>query len=387
MLTMMMKDLSPHRQDHKALRVGLLAAVVLTVELGQSSNLHFRGLWSLSIHQGSPQSLPRKHDRTAAFAGSFGTQRWRNQRQKFIATLAVGWLEIEANRANALEVLELAPGSSKSQLRYAYRTKAKKFHPDRFQGSLYNADEVARQFMAVHTAYKELLKIGTGSAPKGVEENEGPPREVQDALWDGRFAWELSVDDFENIDIDMMRAVIWYSLGVGLKRFAWETEMRLPPLSSSRGELEQVLIPMLDEIVRRELLIKRAQAAGNVQQASKLYLQRSLRHQVRDKWLVACQSKHHADDFAYANQLLERFKTLTEAKADITADEGAYPSEWDRSEEQVADIRRARVKARKGNTAREPDVLEGSCNSKLTGFFRIATRAVTRQQQQMNTAH
>jgi len=148
--------------------------------------------------------------------------------------------------------------------------------------------------------------------------------------------------------------------------------------------LINALLPLLDEIVRRELLIARAEAAGNQEEAAALRLTKSRRHRTFDAWVTARTTE---GDSSYALSMRERFEVLTEARADVTADEGAYPAEWDRDEDEVAAIRRARCEPAGvwSTTAANECTARGTAKhrNELTAFFHLAAQAVRKQREQV----
>lgn len=234
------------------------------------------------------------------------------------------------------------------------------------------------RFIEVHTAYRELLARGTG---RSAIRNESPDAEVGPppgpGEWDGRFAWELSAAHVRGLTDEALRVVIWYSLGWGSKRWSWDKEVRLPPRGSGGPALRRALLPLLDEAVRRELLTEAAEAGGDLEEAARLRAGRSRRHRARDAWLAA---KSAGLEPAAVATLRERFEVLTEARADITADEGAYPADWDLSEADVAEIRRARALRRAGPGRPASDELlrgagPGKRLAEVSAFFRVAARA------------
>lgn len=54
-----------------------------------------------------------------------------------------------------LEILELRPGASKSEIRSAYRRLSKRYHPDVNKG-----EEAHEKFLEIHEAYKFLTEVG-----------------------------------------------------------------------------------------------------------------------------------------------------------------------------------------------------------------------------------
>jgi hypothetical protein len=294
----------------------------------------------------------------------------------------------EDNRS-PLAVLGLLPGASVEELRSAYRAKAKECHPDSVEGQKLDASTAKQRFIEVHSAYRELLKSGTagpspvwssvdvGPPPSQVErrqddaqheDNVRPPADVK-AVWDGRFAWELSAVEVGDMTMSALRAVLWYSLSWGAKCWSWDREAELPPETAGRDALIKALLPLLDEIVRRELRIWHAQAARDSDRVMELLRGRSQRHRALDEWLQALDKEGNSENTL---NLRERFEVLTEARADITADEGDYPADWDRDEEEVAAVRSARRQNRKPE---QP----GARRNELAAFFRLATRAASRR--------
>lgn len=306
---------------------------------------------------------------------------WHRERSVGATAVAASFRDLGQPRAAALATLGLAIGATYAELRRAYRQKAKECHPDNVRGGELKERDAGAAFVAVQKAYEQLLDVGTGVAvPESVDEgnDEQEERFAEANVWDGRFAWELSAREVRSLGLDALRAVLWYSLSWGAERWSWAAMARLPPRSAGRGALEEALLPTLDELVRRELLIARAEAAGDAIEAARLRAGRSLRHQVRDAWLTA----QEEDDAPRAAELRERFETLTEARADVTADEGVYPNSWDRDEAVVAEVRRARARARvtagQDNDTADPGPTRGP-SAPLTSFFRLATKAYSRR--------
>lgn len=54
-----------------------------------------------------------------------------------------------------LEILELQPGASKTDIKSAYRKLSKKYHPD-----ISKSDEAHEKFLEIHEAYKFLMEVG-----------------------------------------------------------------------------------------------------------------------------------------------------------------------------------------------------------------------------------
>jgi len=134
--------------------------------------------------------------------------------------------------------------------------------------------------------------------------------------------------------------------------------------------------------VRREVLIRRAEAAADVLGAARLREGRSRRHIARDEWLAArAAAGGQSNASADVALLRERFEALTEARADVTADEGAYPAAWDRDEEEVAELRQGRRQSLDAELA--DDTASGGRRRGvgLTNFFQVATRAVVNARQ------
>jgi len=312
----------------------------------------------------------------------------RKQRRPRIALDALSG-ERETSRS-PLAVLGLLPGASVEELRSAYRAKAKECHPDSAEGQKLDPNAAKQRFIEVHSAYRQLLESGTGG-PSTVwssvdaawppsqadrrqdDENEDghrPPADVE-AVWDGRFAWELSAVEVGDMTMLALRAVLWYSLSWGAKCWSWNYEAELPPESAGRDALITALLPLLDEIVRRELRIRHAQAAADSDRVAELLRGRSQRHRAFDEWMQARDRDREGSSENTLN-LRERFEVLTEARADITADEGDYPADWDRDEEEVAAVRAAQ---RQSGKPQQP----AARRNEFAAFFRLATRAAARR--------
>eukprot|EP00445_Apocalathium_hangoei_P024541 CAMPEP_0203917148 /NCGR_PEP_ID=MMETSP0359-20131031/57783_1 /ASSEMBLY_ACC=CAM_ASM_000338 /TAXON_ID=268821 /ORGANISM="Scrippsiella Hangoei, Strain SHTV-5" /LENGTH=390 /DNA_ID=CAMNT_0050843983 /DNA_START=95 /DNA_END=1267 /DNA_ORIENTATION=- len=331
--------------------------------------------------------------------------RRHNSRTARAASSSTGTVIGAAAGAATLTVLGLKSGASVAELRRAYRQKAKEWHPDAAERRGINPREAARRFVEVNEAYRALLH-SLGPAPASAAEEDDSEDELPEGLglWDGRFSWELSAAEVKSMREGLLRAVLWNSLGWGLRRGASNRlGASLPPLSAGRRALEDALLPLLDEVVRRDVLVTRAERAGDVAEIERLRAKRSLRHRLRDECMEVRAAQ--GEGSPEAETLRERFETLTEARADVTSDEGGYPVEWDQKEEEVAAFRRARRKvasaidgAETGDNAssstsrgseQEPgqdatDTGDGILRASqratgLTGFFRLAAKAAARR--------
>ncbi|MEE9606126.1 MAG: J domain-containing protein [Myxococcota bacterium] len=66
----------------------------------------------------------------------------------------------DGERAQALALLELAPGASATQVRSAYRRLCRKYHPDRFAHDDAKASAAHELFVEIHRAYELLMEPG-----------------------------------------------------------------------------------------------------------------------------------------------------------------------------------------------------------------------------------
>eukprot|EP00189_Rhodosorus_marinus_P008251 CAMPEP_0184752480 /NCGR_PEP_ID=MMETSP0315-20130426/43599_1 /TAXON_ID=101924 /ORGANISM="Rhodosorus marinus, Strain UTEX LB 2760" /LENGTH=393 /DNA_ID=CAMNT_0027231809 /DNA_START=1 /DNA_END=1183 /DNA_ORIENTATION=- len=97
---------------------------------------------------------------------------------------------------------------------------------------------------------------------------------------------------------------------------------------STRGELLTRLIPMIDESVRRAMLIDEAVQREDYGRASELQARQSERSRVKQQLEEAVAEERYLD----AQKLQERFDRLTEMRADPTQDEGSYDRYLDQDE-------------------------------------------------------
>ncbi|KAJ8902321.1 hypothetical protein NDN08_006728 [Rhodosorus marinus] len=97
---------------------------------------------------------------------------------------------------------------------------------------------------------------------------------------------------------------------------------------TTRGELLMRLIPMIDETVRRAMLVDEAVRREDYGRASELQAERSERSRVKQQLEEAVAEERYLD----AQKLQERFDRLTEIRADPTQDEGSYDRYLDQDE-------------------------------------------------------
>uniref|UniRef100_A0A7S2ZQZ0 SAP domain-containing protein n=2 Tax=Rhodosorus marinus TaxID=101924 RepID=A0A7S2ZQZ0_9RHOD len=97
---------------------------------------------------------------------------------------------------------------------------------------------------------------------------------------------------------------------------------------STRGELLNRLIPMIDESERRSMLIDEAVRREDYGRASELQAGQSERSRVKQQLEEAVAEERYLD----AQKLQERFDRLTEMRADPTQDEGSYDRYLDQDE-------------------------------------------------------
>lgn len=229
--------------------------------------------------------------------------------------------------AVCLVILGVKSGAPVSDIRRAYRDKAKLCHPDAAESNGIDPEDAAVHFVRLTQAYNEAIRDAKSA--------ERLPHVAM-------FSWELSVQDLQEFPVETLQSILTNSLGWGLSRRSPAREsMQDMPAHTDRQAVVDALLPITDEMVRREVLINRANEAGDLEQAEALISARSLRHMVRDAWAQAISM--HGKGSWQAVSLADRFHTLTEARADITSDEGDYPVDWDRDEAEVAAVRKSRA--------------------------------------------
>ncbi|CAN0052787.1 unnamed protein product, partial [Phaeothamnion confervicola] len=89
--------------------------------------------------------------------------------------------------------------------------------------------------------------------------------------------------------------------------------------------LDDLLLPLMDETVRRDVLIHRAVERENYAAAASLSEGKSERHVVAERLAEAVAT----EDFPLAARLRERLDWLQQLRADMTQDEGSYQKDLD----------------------------------------------------------
>jgi len=103
---------------------------------------------------------------------------------------------------------------------------------------------------------------------------------------------------------------------------------RLPRSREGKGKLEEMLLPMMDEAVRRAVLLQRALERGDYETAVELSGNKSERQVVIEQLAVA----KGQNNMELAERLQERLNVLKEIRADYTQDEGSYQRDLDQDE-------------------------------------------------------
>lgn len=226
----------------------------------------------------------------------------------------------------SMQLLGVQPGASLADVRAAYRAKAKQCHPDISEKLGVDPDEAAEKFIAVQSAYNQLISMT----------NEDDDLALDMYGWSGQFAWELSwmeVVTVAQAQEQVLRDMVWFSLALGEKKWGWQMEgarrdkIGLPPRVAGRAVLMQALLPLLDEVTRRDLRIYRAKMLGDDEEVVSLRKERTERHNVYHEWLKIRQEM--GSDSAQAAELLKKFDMLTKFTGDVTKEEGSYPEEID----------------------------------------------------------
>ncbi|CAM9747337.1 unnamed protein product [Ascophyllum nodosum] len=102
-------------------------------------------------------------------------------------------------------------------------------------------------------------------------------------------------------------------------------------------DLEDLMLPLMDEAVRRDVLLARAWRAGDFAKAGELCADKSERHIVAEQLQMAMKD----DDQKLASILIERLEVLDSCRMDLTQDVGAYQKDLDADEWYLRDRRRS----------------------------------------------
>lgn len=228
--------------------------------------------------------------------------------------------------AESFAVLGLAPGASFADLRRAYRQKTKECHPDISANRGVDPEEASAMFVSIQTAYAQLSRM--------TNENNELPLDLD--VWGGRFTWELSWVEAASLGAQgqeqALRDTVWFSLTWGRKIWGWELEgarrnkRGLPPRMAGPEILMQVLLPLLDEVTRRNLRINWAKMNGDTAGAAELRAGKSMRHRARDELLEALKSE--GENSERVAELRQLFETLSD-EVDITVDVDTSSKDWD----------------------------------------------------------
>merc|ERR1719232_1673688 len=115
-----------------------------------------------------------------------------------------------------------------------------------------------------------------------------------------------------------------------------DTEATVPRprvLKQNHRMLDQMLLPFVDEIARRQYNIRAAAEQGNTQKANELRQRKSKRHglfdQLQDAKRSYSSSKQQEER---VNYLKNEFEFYTSLRADVTQDEGSYDPYLDKDE-------------------------------------------------------
>ncbi|CAB1109726.1 unnamed protein product [Ectocarpus sp. CCAP 1310/34] len=103
-------------------------------------------------------------------------------------------------------------------------------------------------------------------------------------------------------------------------------------------DLENLMLPLMDEAVRRDVLMARAWREGDFATAGELCAGKSERHIVAEQLQAALKD----NDQDLASILMQRLEILESCRMDPTQDEGSYQRDLDVDEWYEADRRRAR---------------------------------------------
>lgn len=220
-------------------------------------------------------------------------------------------------------LLDIPPGvSSLAELRKAYRVKAKQCHPDIAIARGVDPTEAAELFVRIQKAFEALKPVIEEEGDKGLAFDPN--------MWNGQFAWELSAGEVRAVvrKEESLRDIVWFSLRWGAQLWDWELDgalrdkRGLPPPAAGMMRTVVVLLPLLDEVTRRELRIDSAMQNGDEAEAKRLLAGKSDRHLAYEAYCGVLRIEGEGSEKAAA--CFEIYKSFG-AGIDVTAeDEDAF---------------------------------------------------------------
>lgn len=144
------------------------------------------------------------------------------------------------------------------------------------------------------------------------------------------FSTSIPVQSLSEFDIltNQDKAVILSSIESFKGKLPRLRSVKNAVYESSINPLDELLIPLIDESVRREILIRNALRQGNLKDASLLSNQKSKRQKAKE---MADMALSFGDMDSY-RKWEEEANFYTSLRADVTQDEGEYNSYLDRDE-------------------------------------------------------
>ncbi|KAG5191463.1 hypothetical protein JKP88DRAFT_271319 [Tribonema minus] len=138
---------------------------------------------------------------------------------------------------------------------------------------------------------------------------------------------------------DIKSAARYFKLDSAAKRAVLRGAGVRPPRRrmASAARLDELLLPLLDETVRRDVMLRRALAREDYAAAAQLGGAGSERAVVKHALADAVEE----EDYEAANRLRARLEVLTALRADVTQDEGSYDRYLDADEWYVRERMRA----------------------------------------------
>lgn len=164
--------------------------------------------------------------------------------------------------------------------------------------------------------FYEVERFGAGVLLEDVEvvEDVGEGMGMVDGMKRVK-VWELLAEDVVGGSDEYLRECLRFS-EIAARSF------------SSRDEILELLLPVMDDVERRELVILEAKEKGQLSKAVFLQGQRSMRGQL----LVELKDAIKEQQFGKAARIRSEMDRLRYQKADFTAEEGSYDRDLDQDD-------------------------------------------------------